>query len=245
MQSAPTAFRIPETMTLADIGPYCAELRTKYGLSLQDVSDRLHIRPRYISAIEAGNLSELPGAAYARGYVHSYAAFLGLDAAQVVAQCFSPKPAPTETPAAAAKPVFIHSAVAAVVPRAHNTSLTQKIISQWRGLAVAGVVAVIVILVIGQIFAAKSPEENAQPAVAAVPEDMLASIRTGLMPTAQNYRCFAGDIWLSCLNASQSMHEILTPDTFMLRELNEDDLAELESLADGTADGTDESGHDE
>lgn len=220
-------------MTFAEIGPYFAELRTKFGLSLQDISDRLHIRPRYLNAIEIGKLDELPGAAYARGYVHSYAAFLGLDANQVVGLYFAPKvaaaqPSAAASPAAPALPAFTHALVAAVAPRAQP--ITQKWAEQWRGLAVAAVVAILVVLVIAQVFGAKSPEGNEQPTVTAVPEDMLASIRTGLMPTAQNYGCFAGYLWLSCLNASEAMQQILTPDLFVLRELNDDDLAELESI---------------
>lgn len=37
------------------------------------------IRPRYLEALEAGRLSELPGRVYARGFVRDYAHFLGID----------------------------------------------------------------------------------------------------------------------------------------------------------------------
>lgn len=66
------------------MGRYLAELRTYYGLSIDDVAHKLRFRARYIQAIEEGNLKELPGKVYARGYVYKYAEFLGLNGAETV-----------------------------------------------------------------------------------------------------------------------------------------------------------------
>ena len=61
------------------VGAQLRELRQHYGLSVTQVSERLHIRAHYLEAIETGDLSGLPGKVYTQGYIHSYAEFLGLN----------------------------------------------------------------------------------------------------------------------------------------------------------------------
>jgi len=63
-----------------------AELRTRrtsLGWSLPDVSNTLRIRLPYLEAIEDGRLNDLPGNAYAVGFLRTYAASLGLDPAEI------------------------------------------------------------------------------------------------------------------------------------------------------------------
>lgn len=55
--------------------------RESLGMSVSDVSAHLKLTSRQIEAIERGELSVLPGAAFARGFVRNYARFLGLDPA--------------------------------------------------------------------------------------------------------------------------------------------------------------------
>ncbi len=68
--------------------------REARGLSVQEVSAHLKLAPRQIEAIERGDLSALPGAAFARGFVRNYARFLGLDAAPMLAQMETPAALP-------------------------------------------------------------------------------------------------------------------------------------------------------
>lgn len=68
--------------------------REARGLSVQEVSAHLKLAPRQIDAIERGDLSALPGAAFARGFVRNYARFLGVDAAPMLAQMESPAALP-------------------------------------------------------------------------------------------------------------------------------------------------------
>ena len=53
--------------------------RETAGFSIEDVSEALHIQPRFIIAIEALNTTVLPSLGYALGYVRTYAQHLGLD----------------------------------------------------------------------------------------------------------------------------------------------------------------------
>ncbi len=61
------------------VGAELRAARDRIGWGLPDVAAGLRIRLPYLEAIEAGRLSDLPGNAYALGFVRSYAQALGLD----------------------------------------------------------------------------------------------------------------------------------------------------------------------
>ncbi|MGB1548621.1 MAG: helix-turn-helix domain-containing protein, partial [Alphaproteobacteria bacterium] len=51
---------------------------------IPQISERLRIRAAYLRAIEEGRYSDLPGDAYAIGFVRAYANYLGLDGEEAV-----------------------------------------------------------------------------------------------------------------------------------------------------------------
>ncbi|HET8529038.1 MAG TPA: helix-turn-helix domain-containing protein [Gaiellaceae bacterium] len=61
------------------IGPSLREARTRRGLSPGDVHKAIRIRERYLSALEEERWEQLPGDAYIKGFLRTYAEFLGLD----------------------------------------------------------------------------------------------------------------------------------------------------------------------
>lgn len=61
------------------VGAELAAAREQLGWTLADIANHLRIRLPYLAAIEQGKLSELPGEAYALGFVRTYATALGLD----------------------------------------------------------------------------------------------------------------------------------------------------------------------
>ncbi len=61
------------------IGRSLREARENRGLSLDDVERALKIRPRHLDALEQERFDLLPGDAYVRGFLRSYADFLGLE----------------------------------------------------------------------------------------------------------------------------------------------------------------------
>lgn len=67
-----------------EIGELLKAARQEMHISIPDAAARLHIRPRYLEALEAGNLRELPGISYTRGYIARYATFLRLDKDEVL-----------------------------------------------------------------------------------------------------------------------------------------------------------------
>lgn len=66
------------------VGALLKASRVRLGDDLRFVAETLHIRFIYLEAIEAGRYDELPGTAYAIGFIRSYADYLGLDSGEVV-----------------------------------------------------------------------------------------------------------------------------------------------------------------
>lgn len=206
MPTATTAQRVPETMSPSDIGAYMAQLRIGFNLSQQEVSERLHIRTRYVSAIEEARYDLMPGKVYARGYIHTYAEFLGLDADQVVQQCFAGETyIPPSTVTAA--PISAASNAPRMAPPIKASSATiaspriqvERGPTNWRGYGVLAAVGLVVLLVVTQIAGRGDGAENDEEAtVAPVPEAMLQSVRNQLMPTAENHDCLLISAALNC-----------------------------------------------
>mgnify|MGYP003860701673 CR=1 FL=1 len=63
----------------ARVGEELREARIALGVSVEDAATQLRINKRYLQALEEGRVKDLPGAAYAVGFVRSYATALGLD----------------------------------------------------------------------------------------------------------------------------------------------------------------------
>jgi cytoskeleton protein RodZ len=60
------------------------ETRIKQGRDIALVATTLRIRQPYLQAIEDGRFQDLPGSAYAVGFVRGYAEYLGLDGPEIV-----------------------------------------------------------------------------------------------------------------------------------------------------------------
>jgi hypothetical protein len=84
-----------------DIGQYLRDSRDSLRIPLAQAARDLHIREKYLKAIEAGELSILPGKTYTRGYIKTYAEYLRLDADKVLERypdLSGEKPRPFFTP---------------------------------------------------------------------------------------------------------------------------------------------------
>ena len=89
------------------IGETLREARTAAGIQLDDAERTIRIRVRYLHALENEEWDVLPGDAYARGFLRTYADFLGLDGRALTdeydrreppAQAERPMDAPFEPP---------------------------------------------------------------------------------------------------------------------------------------------------
>ena len=57
--------------------------RERVGWSLSQMAEALRIRYQYLEALEEGRIAELPGKAYALGFMRTYATALGLDSNEI------------------------------------------------------------------------------------------------------------------------------------------------------------------
>jgi len=85
----PTASSTPpaageEPGTAPSFGARLAAAREAAGLGVGEMAGRLRLHVNQVRALEAGNLAQLPEAAYVRGFVRSYARSLGLDPAPLI-----------------------------------------------------------------------------------------------------------------------------------------------------------------
>ena len=71
---------------MSELGRLLFEARTAKELSLADVEAATRIRQRYLEALENGSYAELPRGAVARGFLRTYARYLGLDVADVMSK---------------------------------------------------------------------------------------------------------------------------------------------------------------
>lgn len=91
------------------VGYTLRQERERQNLSIEDIEQGTSIRVLYIEAIEAGEYDKLPGTVYTKGFIKSYAKFLGMDVDAVVkefladmAELNPPEPVATEETAAQA-----------------------------------------------------------------------------------------------------------------------------------------------
>jgi cytoskeleton protein RodZ len=68
---------------MTGVGQDLRTARESLGWRLPDVASQLRIRLVYLEAIEAGRIAELPGNAYALGFIRAYAQAMGLDADEI------------------------------------------------------------------------------------------------------------------------------------------------------------------
>jgi cytoskeleton protein RodZ len=84
---------------LFEIGSSLRTAREHQQLELADVERETRIRAKYLEALEEEQFDVLPGTAYVKGFLRTYADFLGLDGPRFVDE-FNERFAPTEMPEA-------------------------------------------------------------------------------------------------------------------------------------------------
>jgi hypothetical protein len=81
-----------------EIGSSLRDARSRRGLELSQIERDTRIRPRYLQALEDERFDLLPGEAYAKGFLRTYADFLGLEGERFVDEYNSRFPASEEPP---------------------------------------------------------------------------------------------------------------------------------------------------
>jgi cytoskeleton protein RodZ len=156
------------------VGEQLREARRGRGLDLEEIEQRTKIRERYLRAMEEERWEVLPGAAYARGFLHTYAELLGLDPDATVAEYRrQPQEAQPE-----AEPV---PQIAIPEHRGHR-AFGRAVVRSRLGRGATAAIAVVALLGIVVLLApiGGSDEETGEPAERAVSPES----RTSPAPSA-------------------------------------------------------------
>jgi cytoskeletal protein RodZ len=101
---------------MTDIGSQLRAAREAQGLTLEQVFKSTRIKASFLEAIEANQFQALPGPVQARGFVRSYANFLGLDGEQLASALDADRTVTTEVRPMPAAPVSTATSPAATKP---------------------------------------------------------------------------------------------------------------------------------
>jgi cytoskeleton protein RodZ len=136
--------------------------REARGLSLSDVSEQIRIRSVYLAAIEEGNWSAIGAPVYVRGFLRTYARFLGLDPEEVVATFNSGSPVSSQPAATVTERLSRSASMAAELPREQGSRGAPLI---WAAAVVA--VLLVAFVVYNEFTMRRAASNSAAPGVAA------------------------------------------------------------------------------
>lgn len=71
---------------IEDLGLYLKQLREEKKISVAQVAQALKTKPETIQALEVNDFQKIPAIPYVKGYLRSYANYLGIDSEQVLAE---------------------------------------------------------------------------------------------------------------------------------------------------------------
>jgi hypothetical protein len=166
-----------------EIGNSLREARLRQSLDLARVEDDTKIRAKYLQALEDERFEILPSETYVKGFMRTYAEYLGLDG-QVYVDEYNSRFAHAEEP------------VAASVPRHRKVRRAE---SNLVVVALAGIVAVAVLVVVA--FAFSNGDANPTTPNGIAPT-------TGETPTGSDValvlRASKGDCWVAVHENSTS-----------------------------------------
>ncbi len=85
---AAEVFRIPAAIPC----PCLSAFRQQRGISLEEIAEATKISLRFLRAIEAENVEELPEGVFRVSYLRQYAHYVGVDEADLLARLAPPSP---------------------------------------------------------------------------------------------------------------------------------------------------------
>jgi hypothetical protein len=183
MSPALTQPRPPQIHEYEHLGTYLRDLRRYYNLQVNDVAQRIHIRAKYIQAIEDQKPELLPGKVYARGYIATYAEFLGLEP-----ESFTERYLGQEVKPPVESRFF--------VPEPKRKQFERKATKHppyWIFACAALLVGAYLLM------PASSGDPSQDTDVEAVPERLAGRLRNALMPTPDNFACLTGGRVMACV----------------------------------------------
>ena len=137
---------------MGTLGTYLREARETRGFDLREAAQQTRISVNYLKAIESEDFSKLPGEVFVKGFLKSYAKFLGLSEADVMQRYGDIKTPPVQAQAAAAAraeqpPAAAETVMGKYVRGPKHQNLEPYL---WGGLALFAVVAIVLTILPGQ-----------------------------------------------------------------------------------------------
>jgi cytoskeletal protein RodZ len=136
---------------LRTIGEALRTAREAQGKSLDDAAVATRIRPAYLEALEREQFGELGGSVYAKGFLRSYAGYLGVDPAPLL-EAYRAQ----ETPEA---PLFEHA------PKAIGGLRTGRRGPNWLMVAIVCVIIILLVSLWGLLRPGPDPTDAQPPFV--------------------------------------------------------------------------------
>ncbi len=129
-----------------EIGNSLREARLRQGYELPRVEADTKIRAKYLRALEEERFEVLPGETYVKGFLRTYSEYLGLDG-QLYVDEFNSRFTREEEPLAAPRP-------------SRQASRARAVESNFVIVALAGIVAVTILVVVAWKFGSTGPEQS-------------------------------------------------------------------------------------
>jgi len=120
---------------MTDTGSQLRAAREAQGLTLEQVFKATRIKVSFLEAIEANQFQALPGPVQARGFVRSYANFLGLDGEQLASALDADKSAKSDVRPMPVAPTPIVTQPPAAGSTCPSVSATRSPVSSARSRA--------------------------------------------------------------------------------------------------------------
>ena len=186
------------------IGNRLREARTERGIELEDAEQQIRIRKRFLVAMEEERWEVLPGAAYVRGFLHTYAEMLGLDADAVVDEYRRAQRAEQGEGGAAEPEPTPQLAIAEQPPRRLGPRGLDRVPpGRWVALT-AAIAAVLVFLLVLGLTGGSDDEGGGEPQ-RAEPQQPAPASAPGKEPEEEPAKvklelATAADVWVCLLN---------------------------------------------
>jgi transcriptional regulator with XRE-family HTH domain len=133
---------------MTDIGPMLREARMHAGLDISEIEDRTKIRAKYLRALENEEWALLPGTAYTKGFLRSYADLLGLDGRLLVDEYKRQWEEPNELDLSPVRPT-----IGPDVREAGGPSRAGR----WVAVLLTILVLAIALVLVGHLFGSSAP----------------------------------------------------------------------------------------
>jgi cytoskeleton protein RodZ len=152
-----------------EIGNSLREARLRQGYELPRVEADTKVRAKYLRALEEEHFEVLPGETYVKGFLRTYAEYLGLDG-QLYVDEFNSRFTRDEEPLAP--------------PRPTRPARSRAVESNFVIVALAGIIAVTILVVVAWKFGSTGPETSTGVVAGALPSTK--STTTGAKKPAAN-----------------------------------------------------------